>query len=63
MTIGENVGKLKTDYDFIVDVQVADEDATKALLEGDAYGAAMAEVIPVTKHEWTARLSHVMHGV
>ncbi len=63
VTIGENVGKLKTDYDFIVDIQVADEDATKALLEGDAYGAAMAEVIPATKHEWTARLSHVMHGV
>jgi hypothetical protein len=63
VTIGENVGKLKTDYDWIMDLQVSDPDATKALIEGDAYSNAMSAVVPATKHEWTARLSHVMHGI
>jgi hypothetical protein len=63
VTIGKNVGKLQTDYDWIMDLQVSSPDATKALLSGDAYAAAMKEIIPATKHEWTARLSHVMHGI
>jgi hypothetical protein len=63
VTIGENVGKLKTDFDWIVDLQVDDADATKALIEGDAYAEAMQSVVPATKHEWTARISHTMHGI
>jgi hypothetical protein len=63
VTIGQNVGGLKTDYDWILDVQVSDEAATKALLEGHAYAEAMKAIVPATKHEWTARLSHVMHGI
>jgi hypothetical protein len=63
VTIGKNVGKLKTDYDWLMDLQVADPDATKALIEGDAYASAMKEVVPAVKHEWTARLSHLMHGI
>jgi hypothetical protein len=63
VTIGRNVGKLKTDYDWIMDLQVADPDAAKALISGEAYAAAMKEVVPAVKHEWTARLSHVMHGI
>jgi hypothetical protein len=63
VTIGDNVGKLKTDYDWILDLQVADPDTAKALIDGDAYGEAMSAIVPAVKHEWTARLSHVMHGI
>jgi hypothetical protein len=63
VTIGQNVGKLKTDYDWIADLQVAGAEATKSLIEGDAYAEAMSAVVPAVKHEWTARISHVMHGI
>jgi Stress responsive A/B Barrel Domain len=63
VTIGENVGKLQTDYDWVMDVQVANPEATKALIEGEAYAEAMAAVVPSVKHEWTAQLSHPMHGI
>jgi hypothetical protein len=63
LTIGQNVGKLRTDFDWIVDVQLPDEDSAGALLESDAYRDAMAAVAPATKYEWTARLTHRMHDV
>ena len=63
VTIGQNVGDHSTDYDWIVDLQVASPEATKALTEGEAYAEAMRSVVPATKHEWTARLSHTMHGI
>ena len=63
VTIGKNVGKLKTDYDWIADIQVASAEAAKSLVEGDAYSEAMSAVVPTVKHEWTARISHVMHGI
>ena len=34
-----------------------------ALIEGDAYAEVMKSVVPATKHEWTARISHEMHGI
>jgi len=63
VTIGTNVGKLKTDYDWIADIQVANAEATKSLIEGDAYAEAMSAVVPAVKHEWTARISHGMHAI
>lgn len=61
--IGRNVGPFTTDFDVILDVQVPDRDAAAALLAGNAYASAMSEVAPVTKYEWTARITHVMRGM
>jgi Stress responsive A/B Barrel Domain len=63
VNIGENVGTTTTDYDWILDVHVSDPEATATLLKSDAYAEAVAAVIPATKYEWTARLSHVMRGL
>lgn len=63
VTVGRNVGTLATDLDWILDVQVPDEQACKQLLESDLYAGVMADVTPLTKHEWTARMSHVMRGI
>ena len=62
-TIGQNVGTLTTDYDWIVDVQLPDRAAAEALLASDLYAEVMRQVAAATKYEWTARLSHVMRGV
>ena len=63
VTIGQNVGTTTTDYDWILDMHVSDPDATAALLKSGAYAEAIAAVVPATKYEWTARLSHVMRGL
>lgn len=63
LTIGTNVGTLLTDYDWILDVELPDPDTTKAFLASDAYADAMRALASVTKHEWTARMSHTMHGL
>ena len=63
MTVGRNVGTLTTDFDWILDVQVTDEQACKQLLESDLYARVMGEIPPLTKHEWTARISHLMRGI
>jgi hypothetical protein len=62
VTIGQNVGKLVSDYDWIMDVQLPDRDATEQFLRGRWYAEAMAAVAAATKYEWTARLSHLMRG-
>jgi hypothetical protein len=62
VTLGHNVGQLVSDYDWIMDVQVPDRAAAERLLGGPHYARAMDTVAAVTKHEWTARLSHVMRG-
>jgi hypothetical protein len=62
-TLGKNIGKLKTDFDWIMDVQVRDKAAANVLLKSKAYKDAMKAVAPVTKYEWTARLTHVMRGI
>lgn len=63
VVIGRNVGTLTTDFDWIVDLQVPDEQACKQLLSSEAYAEAMRAVAPVTKYEWTARISHLMRGL
>lgn len=62
VTIGTNVGTLRTDYDWILDLRLPDETAAKALVEGDGYREAMRALADTTKYEWTARLTHRMHG-
>jgi hypothetical protein len=63
VTVGTNVGTLTTDFDWIVDVRLADVDAAKKLTDGDAYAEVMKSLTPATKFEWTARISHVMAGL
>jgi hypothetical protein len=62
VTVGTNVGTLRTDFDWILDVRLPDRDAAERFVNGDGYRAAMREVAAVTKFEWTARLTHTMHG-
>lgn len=63
VTIGEPSGeRLTTDFDWIMDIQLIDRAATDVFLRSDLYADVMKMVIPSTKHEWTARLTHVMHG-
>jgi hypothetical protein len=62
VTIGTNVGTLRTDYDWILDLRLPDEAAAKALVAGDGYREAMRALADTTKYEWTARLTHRMHG-
>jgi hypothetical protein len=63
VTIGQNNGKLTTDFDWIMDVQVRNKAAATALFKSKAYRDAMKAVAQVTKYEWTARLSHEMRGI
>lgn len=62
VTIGTNVGTLRTDYDWILDLRLPDDAAAKGLIEGDGYREAMRALADATKYEWTARLTHQMHG-
>jgi hypothetical protein len=63
LTIGMNVGPMKTDYDWILDVRLPDPDAARTLIEGDTYAEVMSALMPATKYEWTARLTHQMRGM
>jgi hypothetical protein len=62
LTLGTGVGSLRTDYDWILDVQLADRAAAEAFVTGGAYREVMADVAGATKYEWTARMTHTMHG-
>jgi len=62
VAVGHNVGRLVSDYDWIMDVQVPDRAAAERLLNGAPYARAMEAVAAATKYEWTARLSHMMRG-
>jgi hypothetical protein len=63
VTIGEASGeRLTTDFDWIMDIQLRDRAATDMLLKSNLYTEVIKTVIPSTKHEWTAQLTHVMHG-
>jgi hypothetical protein len=61
--IGKNIGTLTTDFDGIVDIRCADRAAAEKLLAGEHYAQAMKRLGEVTQYEWTARLTHVMHGL
>jgi hypothetical protein len=62
VTTGKNVGRLQSDFDWILDIQLPDPAATRRLLDGEAYAEAMRTVAAATRFEWTARLSHLMRG-
>ena len=62
VAVGPNIGRLVSDYDWIMDVQLPDRIATERLLAGASYARTMEAVAAATKYEWTARLSHVMRG-
>jgi hypothetical protein len=59
---GNNVGHLTTDFDWILDVNLADAEAAARFVDGEAYATATAELARVTKPEWTARVTHRVRG-
>ena len=63
VTIGENVGTMTTDFDWILDVQLADPGAAGLLLGSEVYREAMLAIAPATRFERTARNSHAMRGL
>lgn len=62
VTVGTNVGSLRTDYDWILDVQLPDPEVAERFVKSDAYRAVMEPVVEATKYEWAARMTHEMHG-
>ena len=60
LVVADNVGTLRTDYDLIVDAQLDDLAGARALLASGGFAAAAAAAAAVTKHEWTARITHQM---
>jgi len=62
LTLGTGVGELKTDYDWILDLQLPDEDAADKLIKSEGYRDVMQALSGSTKYEWTARMTHQMHG-
>jgi Stress responsive A/B Barrel Domain len=62
VTVGKNVGSLRTDYDWILDVQLPDRETAERFVSSDRYREAIASVAAATKYEWTARMTHTMHG-
>lgn len=63
VTIGENVGKLTTDYDWIMDVHLNNAESALSLLESKAYSELTERLAEATKFQWTARLTHRMRGL
>jgi hypothetical protein len=62
VTVGTGIGGLATDLDWILDVQLPDKDAAERFLASERYRATIAQVAKATKYEWTARMTHQMHG-
>jgi len=56
--VADNVGTLRTDYDFIVDIELDDVEAANALAGSDDYASVLALAAKATKFEWTARITH-----
>jgi hypothetical protein len=63
LDVGENVGAAPGNFDWILDVQLADAAAAVELLGSAAYAGAIGTAARATKHEWTSRLTHVMRGL
>jgi hypothetical protein len=63
VTIGQNVGKLTTDYDWIMDVRLDTAESARSLLSSEAYRGLNERLADTTKFEWTARLTHQMRGL
>ena len=49
-------------FDWILDVQLQDAAAARGFVEGPHYAEAAGIIASATKHEWTARITHVMRG-
>lgn len=62
VSVGENVGRLISDYDWIMEVIAADRDAAEGLFTGSAYRHVMQAVAAATKFEWTASVTNVIRG-
>jgi Stress responsive A/B Barrel Domain len=63
VTIGHSLGTLRTDFDWLMDLQMADHHGIDALLKSEPYSVAMRDVATATRYEWTARVSHLMRGL
>jgi hypothetical protein len=63
VTVADSVGKLTTDYDWVMDVNLEDVESAKSLLASGAYLELKERLVEVTKYEWTARLTHRMRGL
>jgi hypothetical protein len=61
-TTGESATGRPADYDWALDVLLADEGAARAFIEGEQYAEASAIVAAVTKNEWTTRVTHTIRG-
>ncbi len=61
--IGENVGAVTTNFDWILNVHLADRPAAGLLLGSEMYREAMLAIAPATRFERTARNSHAMRGL
>jgi hypothetical protein len=59
---GESASGRAADFDWILDIRLEDEAAALALLAHGSYAEAMRVVAAATKHEWTARVTHLMRG-
>jgi hypothetical protein len=60
--VGESAGGVAADFDWVLDLQFADEQSALAAIAGEGYAEAMKAVARATKHEWTARVTHLMRG-
>ena len=58
--IGDNVGTLGTDYDFVVDATFDSMDEAETFLGHAAQVEALELAAKATKYEWTARITHAM---
>jgi hypothetical protein len=63
VTVGASETGRPADFDWILDVRFADEQAARSFLAGEPYAAAVETVAGATKHEWTARVTHLIRGV
>jgi hypothetical protein len=63
VTVGESQTGRSADFDWILDIRFADEQAARSFLTGEPYTAAVEAVARATKHEWTARVTHLIRGV
>jgi hypothetical protein len=63
VSTGESANGRPADFDWILDVRFDDEQAARSFLAGEPYAEAAQAVAGVTKHEWTARVTHLIRGV
>jgi Stress responsive A/B Barrel Domain len=62
VAVGESASRRAADFDWILDLQFADEHSALAFLAGESYAEATKTIAKATKDEWTARVTHLMRG-